>query len=251
MTWSVDLKGDQFDLEEWVKWLDGSKFRVSVHSSAYRLTSDLFAALEDPNEVKCAAEELIEIGNGLGRLLWSEYQPVAVGNVQFTEEDGSKKVFLTGRDVGRSRAKASADVVSSDGTLKSDPSVGAIARLLPLTLESEPVRRALLFVAREELRWNDLYRAWEVVREDVGNKRFSRGWISRRADERFRRTANSFTVLGLEARHGETRHPPPKDPLEFSQAKALVLELVLQWVTHTDTGEEATDQNDPRGANSA
>jgi hypothetical protein len=250
MTWSVDLKGHGFDLDEWVKWLDGSKFTVSVHSGAYRLTSTLFEDLEDPNEVKCAAEELIEFGNGLGRLLWSEYQPVAVGNVQFTEEDGSEKVFLTGRDVGRARDKASADVVSSDGTLESDPSVGAIARLLPLAFDSEPIRRALLFVGREELRWNDLYRAWEVVCEDVGDKRFSRGWISRRADKRFKWTANSFTVLGLEARHGERRHPP-KDPLEFCEAKALVLELVRQWVKHANTGQEATGQDDPREANSA
>lgn len=247
MTWSVDLRGDPFDLDEWVKWLEGSEFTVSAHCGTYRLTSGRFEDLEDPDRVKCVAEELMEIGNGLGRLFWSEYRPVAVGNVRFTDEGGAEKVFLTGREVSRSRDKVSAEVISSDGTVQSDPSVGAIARLLPLTRDSEPVRRALLFLARRDLRWNDLYRAWEVVREAVGDDRFSRGWITRRADNRFKRTANSFTILGLESRHGHMRHAPPEDPLGFVEAKALVLRLVLLWVMYADSREDAPGQDDPRG----
>ena len=58
------------------------------------------------------------------------------------------------------------------------------------------------------------------------------GWISQRDAVLFNRTANSFSVLGIDARHGTDVGQPPADPMPLSKARALVVGLVDSWLQH-------------------
>lgn len=230
MTWRVELDGHEFDLEELDKWLAGSGFDILREGDRYLLRSASFEFLPDPDAVTNSAEELLEVVNGVGRLLWQDFEPVSVGVVRYTRSDGSEKVFVQANEVAGARDKARVEVISSDGVTKPDPGLGAVTRLIPLVSREEPVQRALRLLSRTVLRWTDLYRAWEVVREDVGDVRFEQGWISKNQERRFRRTANSYRAIGLQARHGDTKFEPPANPLDLLEAKGLILGLVRSWV---------------------
>lgn len=240
MTWRVELHGHEFDLEELDKWLAGSEFDIAREGERYLLRSDSFNSLPDSDAVTNSAEELVEVVNGVGRLLWQEFEPVSVGVVRYTRSDGSEEVFVQATEIGRSRDKARVEVISSDGVTKPDPGLGAVTRLIPLVSRDEPVQRALRLLSRTVLRWTDLYRAWEVVREDVGDLRFEQGWISNNQERRFRRTANSYRAIGLQARHGDTKFEPPANPPDLLEAKGLILSLVRSWVRFKaqESGEE-------------
>jgi hypothetical protein len=49
--------------------------------------------------------------------------------------------------------------------------------------------------------------------------------------ELFRRTANSFEAVGLDARHGVEQNQPPSTPMDISEARSLITTLVHAWLT--------------------
>jgi len=82
--------------------------------------------------------------------------------------------------------------------------------------------------------WRLLYFVYEII-----ERRFrqpSEGGQGLRCSEeeilRFRDTANSCQVLGIKARHGHTKRPPPANPMTFQEARALIHELLLAWVRY-------------------
>jgi hypothetical protein len=56
------------------------------------------------------------------------------------------------------------------------------------------------------------------------------GWVSKNELERFRHTANSYKILGAEARHARDRFDPPKNPMTFAEADRFVRKLIREWV---------------------
>jgi hypothetical protein len=46
----------------------------------------------------------------------------------------------------------------------------------------------------------------------------------------FRRTANSFEAVGLDARHGVEQNQPPSTPMDLSEARSLITTLVHAWL---------------------
>jgi hypothetical protein len=61
---------------------------------------------------------------------------------------------------------------------------------------------------------------------------FDRGWISRADASLFTHTANSYTTLRSDGRHGKDRGDPPAQPMLHGVAAKLVCGLVLAWLRH-------------------
>ena len=230
MEWSIGLTGHQFDLEELPKWLDGGDFQVIEEDGEFLIRSSRFDALSDAEEVRRAAEEVVELLNGLGRLLWPEFTPVAVGAVYTTAEDGRKNVHVFMSDTVAFRGKLKVTVIKRDGSLEQPQDLGRLNSWLDVAETDEFVQRALAYLNRERITWNDLYRALEVVESDVGGRVSKAGWASKAELERFNRTANSYSVLGRAARHGRDRGEPPPNPMKFEEAGHLVRRVVHLWI---------------------
>jgi len=230
-TWKVRLAGHHYDLEDFPHWLDGCDFAVGQDDTGFFLTSGAFEEWDDPAEVRRSATEIVELLNGLGRLAWGEFQPIALGAaIERDRGDGTRRAMLVATETASTRAKAYAAVVSGGGVPQPDPNRGLLAPLLTLAQRTEPVQRALGFLSGPEVTWNDLYRAAEVVQEDVGGAMFTDGWVEKGRFDWFTGTAQSYSVLGRDARHGRDRHEPPSPPMTFGEARQVILGLVLAWI---------------------
>lgn len=90
----------------------------------------------------------------------------------------------------------------------------------------------LLTLGREGVDWRTLYALTDTMKTNGMN--LERQWQAAKSSkaeyELFKRTANSFAVLGPDARHGETRNQPPPRPLEFDRAAAIVLAAARAFV---------------------
>jgi hypothetical protein len=228
--WKVQLTGDELDLEELPVLFASGDPTIIKDGHAYYLVSSAFERLNDADDVRRAATEFIEIINGLSRTIQPEYQPSAVDTVVREGEDGPKQILAFSSAKVTARAKLKFRVTRGNGTQDPDPNEGRLTGQFLVARQYEPIQRALAFVNRKELTWNDLYRAAEVVQEDVGGQMYNMGWISEKVFSRFTGTANSFSVLGRDARHGRDRTQPPPNPMPFEEARALVFRLLAQWI---------------------
>jgi hypothetical protein len=61
---------------------------------------------------------------------------------------------------------------------------------------------------------------------------FDRGWIVRADANLFTRTANSYTTLRSDGRHGKDRGKSPTQPMPYGAAAKLISGLVLAWLSH-------------------
>lgn len=105
------------------------------------------------------------------------------------------------------------------------------ATYVEAAFHDEPARRALRFVCHA-LDWVSLYKAYEVVRIDIGGDAAisSLGVASMAAVRRFKRTANDYGSIGDKARHGVQLGDPHLDPLPLNEARWFVQGLVKRWL---------------------
>jgi hypothetical protein len=228
--WLVQLAGHRFDLEELPDWLDGGPFSVLEAEGAYFLKSEYFTRFTDPREVRRAAEDIVELANGLGRVQWQEFQPISVGAVETRTSDGSRKVHISASERVLLRDKAKVVVKDKNGVVQPSKSRGKLTAWMEVAGEDALVQRAIGYLNRPGVTWNDLYRTLEVVKASVGGSIVDEGWASKRQLERFSRTANSYSVLGRDARHGRDPGDPPSNPMDFAEARRFILDIARQWL---------------------
>jgi hypothetical protein len=228
--WKVRLVGHRFDLEELPVWLADGELTVIEENGEFFLTSPLLDQLVESEDVRRAAAEYIEVLNALGKLAWSEYRNVSLGSLYRIANDGTLEHHETLRDGATARDKAKATVTKADGSEPPDARRGLLTQWLTSSAASERIGRALGYLADDRLTWSDLYRATEVVQEDMASGLHERGWISRNELSRFMRTANSRSVLGRQARHGSEPTDPPRNPMSFEEARTTVLALLREWL---------------------
>jgi hypothetical protein len=58
----------------------------------------------------------------------------------------------------------------------------------------------------------------------------SNGWSSRSQIEKFKRTANSASAAGDDARHGKKEGVPPPSPMSLSDAESLIEGMLRRWL---------------------
>lgn len=118
--------------------------------------------------------------------------------------------------------------VGADGQIVPDPP-SPLPRKLHLAVTDKNVDDALYFLQRADPNWTELWKAYEVVRDDVG-KIEAQGWASERDLSRFTGTANHQDAAGREARHARLATPPVADPMPLEEARALVERVVSLWL---------------------
>jgi hypothetical protein len=93
--------------------------------------------------------------------------------------------------------------------------------------------------------WINLYKVYEVVRDDVGGKHVlvRNGWATADDIRRFTETAQSPQLLGDAARHAGRKRPPPPDPMTLDGAKALIGAMVRSWVSTKISAATAQPQH--------
>lgn len=234
--WRVRLRGHEFDLAELSQRLRSPDLDVIEEDDSYYLTSQCFDSMTDSGGVLQRARELLGRANGAMRIEYSGYEPVeAEGLVQRIRRDKKwdQSIHVSGpiKMRGRSRLRATASVVKPGGSTETsaDP-VGSVQSWLGIAGSDVKVDRALRVLGSRKLTMAELYKALEIVEEDVGGERKLKaiGWAPRAEIERFKQTVNSIQALGYDARHGR-EFQAPKNPMTLREGHSLIAGILKRW----------------------
>ncbi|HZM84999.1 MAG TPA: hypothetical protein VFF31_00455 [Blastocatellia bacterium] len=231
--WVIPLVGDHFDLEDLPRWLAGQSIHVAERDGAFELVISVAIIGDNYEPVRAFAEEQLDLINGVGRLLGQAFRPLSLADKLFGI-DAAGTVVHTVLAVGTAEMRVKAGSVRAvvGGKVQPDPREAAASPLLRAASLSPRARDALTIVGRPALTWSELYLLFELVQADVGGQMFDRGWISRADADLFTHTANSYSTLRSDGRHGKDRGEPPAQQMLHGVATKIVCGLVLAWLRH-------------------
>jgi hypothetical protein len=179
------------------------------HEDAWPALCDLLVRLSD---VAAAA------GNARVRLA-----PAALGR---TRSDGASDVFVHPPTI-RLRVQALPPTIIVNGAVPEPADV----KLLRLQATNEHLRLALHFL-NAELSWSNLWKFYESIR-DANNgapRLVVMGWTSQPELDRFRRTANTYSAVGDEARHAILGEKSPPTPMSLEEAEDYIRGMLARWL---------------------
>jgi hypothetical protein len=228
--WFIELEGDSFDLDRLATAFTDGPVTIRKESDRYRLREESLSDSDEAEYVRTELAETLRRINALARLQWGNDQgEVRPGSFGQSNDRGGTTWYGAGTLVARVRMRATGTVIGPDGQIVPDPP-SPLPQKLQLAVTDQNVDDALNFLQRADPSWSELFKAYEVVRDDVG-KIEGRGWASERELSRFSGTANHQDAAGREARHARMPTPPPTDPMPLDEARALIARVVSAWLT--------------------
>lgn len=158
--------------------------------------------------------EFIDIINGAAIVEGISLPPISSTKVLYEDSNGKPHILgVVGRMEG---------VLPS---LRSSPP--DISKMIPLALKDEAVAKALRLSSRE-LDWANLFRIYEVIKEDVGK-------FPKETHDKlniFTTSVNKSSIVGDIARHGtiKDKGKPPKKTMTYQEAKQLIKTILGEWI---------------------
>lgn len=230
--WLVRIKGDTFDLEDLPALLRSPELTITKENGFYYLESSEFDSLTSADEVRERGVALIKMMNGAAKLYRNNFRDISEDGVIRIEDNGRRHQYVFSKSVliGRAKLSAKATVTTSNGTQVTVNQPSVIETWLGLAKKYKLVADVLHFF-REDT-WINLYKIYEVVRDDVRDKHtiVKNGWVSGAELSRFTRTAQSRAALGDFARHAIEKYKSPAQPMSLAEAKSLIKGLIMNWL---------------------
>jgi len=230
--WKVRLSGERDDLEALTSF-KGKDWRVAKKDDGYYLQAAAFAQLNRADDVWTSAEALITIVNGAAKLDSDEFKPVAPDHVARFHDDGHKDAFIFLSETLNLTARMGRPTLLVNGVPQETESWPNLESWVRLAQRDGNVAKALRIITSRELNPVNLYKLYEIVRDDVGNESamIQRNWATRNQLSAFRRSMNHPAASGAGARHARMEEDPPTDPMSEDQARAFVRGLLRAWLT--------------------
>jgi len=228
--WMVEINGDAADLSELAQSVTGPDVSIIREGEKYGLTSRDFDAGLSAEAVREKAKGIASRLTGVACLALHATAPIQVGSVYRVRHDGTRDIHLfpeTG--VLHFRGFASTLVITrEDGTVEESHPADPVSDWLLLAQKDQRVGLVLSIFATGDESWSNLYKVFEIIRED--RNPVTAGWLTEPSRSRFTGTANS---PGLDTRHGvqkkkQKKKPPP--PMDISEARALIRAVVHAWL---------------------
>ena len=163
--WLVRLKGEKFDLEDLPALLQSLELTIIEENGFYYLQSCEFESLTSADEVHKQGTALIKILNGVAKLHRDKFRDVSEDGITCIEDGGSlhHHVHLSGTLTMRAKLSANAIVTTPNGTERVGPS--NIETWIGVAKKCKPVADALHFFGEDT--WGDLYKVYEIIKDDV------------------------------------------------------------------------------------
>lgn len=225
--WLVRLKGRRDDLKL-LSEIGASDWHVTKEDGVYYLRSSNFSSIEDAGKVLENANGLLKSMVGAGEVYFGNFGLLEVDGIMIVEQDRPPNQYILPNGI-RSSAKVGTPKVSLVGVCSDSPHQHSqFERWIALSKREDPVRKALHFFGQsvdEENAWFHLYKAYEVVKSEVGkNEIIRQGWGKEDELRLFAHTANYYH------RHGAEKSEPPRVPMTLSTAKSLVRTILHGWL---------------------
>jgi len=231
--WLVRLKGERFDLEDLPKLLRSPEFRVIEENDSFYLESSEFNSLTLAEEIRERGRALIKLINGVSKFNRNNFLDISEDGIIRVEDDGKRHGYLFLEESFKIRNKVSTRLtaIAADGSEKGTTQPSTLESLLELAQKHNVVADALSFYRDDT--WISLYKAYEVIRDDVGGKHqiIKNGWSVKSKISRFTQTAQSRAALGDSARHASKKYIPPPQPMTLSEARALIKTILSRLIS--------------------
>jgi hypothetical protein len=224
MKWEAMLEGDEFDLQALPDHFDTDP-QVRGDGGLYWLSTSTFDSQHEAALVQEAARAVVARINGAMRLLDNGFQSVSLSG-RYRNENGDHVVLGIASAVLRLRT----GVVGITGGTHGPRPIGPreYAQLGTTDIAAADV---LLVLGRGDLDWYDLWKVFEIVREDIGGEAaiIRKGLATKSVVSAFRVSANHPGVSGEAARHA--RMPGvPKRTMAIGQGRTFISDLARSWM---------------------
>lgn len=234
MNWEVDIAGDLTDLRLLQKAFCSDDFSLTEKNGKFVLRATAFDGMNDVDEVRAKAKELVTSLSGASRALLGAQKQLEVGGVTLIRPDGTKNHFVLVEPAAISvrGLPVSVRVTKSDGSVEEHHAADPVRQWLDVAVKNPTVAKALRLRDKGGLDWVELYRLYEVIESDIPKHEIvQKSWASKKEIRLFKRTANSPAVLGDEARHGKEQYQPPANPMSIREARSLVERILRKWIS--------------------
>jgi hypothetical protein len=234
--WLIELGGDKLGLRALSRLLRSPDCRISEEGGRYYLRAADLGSLTDASDVKRTATERIAQLTGAANALFGNIEPVEVVRVIRVEPEGNPptQFILPGSIVMRGRGLLMASGEASDTTMSSSERT-ALESWDAIANRDAAVGKALRSFASGEGNPYELWKVYEIVRDDLGGKKSGKkriidnGWATTEEIEAFEHALNCPVALGDKARHAvkdctEETHMP------LARAESLVRGILVAWV---------------------
>lgn len=231
--WMIELGGERFDLQELLRIKSLPDIQVVEEDGRFYLTGSVFNSFIEARDVLNHARQTLRIINGIAQLEIQNWENVEVIGVARNEDNGTRTQFLFPEAIrGRARMSGHLTVSGPDGVPKSAAQKHALESFLEIAGKDSEVEKALRIYGSREHSWSNLYIIYEIIEADVGGKTqiIKRGWATSNKITLFKRTANSVTAAGDDARHGKETEQPPPTPMQLFQANELIERMLKEWL---------------------
>ena len=233
MTWELEIAGDPWVLEQLSQALQSDDIKLLSSNATFSLVGRVFDGIADERDARSIAEEKLSRLSGIAMLTLQLRSPLQITSVTHIDDSGHAKSYITTVHVATIETHMSCVVTDAQGNVISrDPSPESLATSFNLAGLDKSVDKVLRLLGDGDLSWVNLYRLYEIVRDDVGGEKAiaSRGWCQPDDLKLFRWTANHPEASGDSARHGSIRQDPPEKPMELAQAQTLIRTMVQKWL---------------------
>lgn len=173
--------------------------------------------------------------NALGFLFGNGFKEVEASGLAMIDSTGTQRKFIVVAGGLPSTCRVGRPTFSFGGEPPVDPTKGMAASFIEASEVSTAAVDALQLIGQQSPTWSDLYVAYELVEANGGINITKAGWISEANLTLFKRTANSYSALGANARHGDSKQDPPRIPMTLEDATRQVRQLVGAWIKSLQT----------------
>lgn len=197
-----------------------------------------FNQLNNADEVRSKAEEILSLVNGASRLILETRRPLTPGVVLKVNDDGSRAGFVSIFDSAIGREAVSVTKIFADGTVQEVHQADPIPDWIRLAQKDESVAKVFRLINEFSYDWVNLCRILEIVMKDVGEMSggasniIKKEWTTEESLSRLTGTANNPDVIGAYARHGvaKPKQKPLLNPMILPEAKALIETILHNWL---------------------
>jgi hypothetical protein len=222
----ISLSGDLVSLKILKRIFDEEDLFVFTETHLnidfFFMRSKLFENLNE-NELRKAGNDLIKKVNSICSFMKDNYIPVKIENVYIGE---CAYIYI------EEKIEIREDVCIIENGKEKDFDGDEIKKVFSKINNDKLLYQIMILLFDKGANWVNLYRILDFFKED---NLISHGWISRKDLKLLKQTANSYSAIGSEARHGDKKKfEPPKNPMPLAMAQVLVKKIIWYYIKSLD-----------------
>lgn len=224
----ISLKGESTDIEFVKSQLKFVEWKIIKESNSYYLTSDFLTENVENKDVELKAKQFVDIINGALVIILGAHKRIETTGIVEVSDMGTKSIFVEVNEKMKAQEINKAIIIRNGEALEEQISV--FEELIKLAELYKSVQDVLHFFNEIEITWWNLYKIFEIIRDDLGSQKKTYEIVSKAELSLFTQAAQSRELLGDDARHASKKYPSPNKDITIIEAEQTVRKLFEGWI---------------------